>query len=346
MAGTGVVAVYGNGQLTETHKSPFSVKVGLAQMLRGGVIMDVVNAEQARIAEEAGACAVMALERVPADIRAQGGVARMSDPQLIKEIKQAVTIPVMAKARIGHFVEAQILEAIGIDYVDESEVLTLADEENHINKHNFRIPFVCGCRNLGEALRRIREGAAMIRTKGEAGTGNIIEAVRHVRSVMGDIRVLRNMDDDEVFTFAKKIQSPYDLVMQTKQLGRLPVVQFAAGGVATPADAALMMQLGCDGVFVGSGVFKSGDPAKRARAIVQAVTHYSDPNVLAELGPISYQRKTLWWFNRSSPSTSALLPINHSLSVVSHTGGYNVHRLFPYLKFDLFKVARNKTACL
>ncbi|KAJ7949976.1 Pyridoxal 5'-phosphate synthase subunit PDX1 [Quillaja saponaria] len=283
MAGSGVVAVYGNGTITETKQSPFSVKVGLAQMLRGGVIMDVVNAEQARIAEEAGACAVMALERVPADIRAQGGVARMSDPQLIKEIKQAVTIPVMAKARIGHFVEAQILEAIGIDYVDESEVLTLADEENHINKHNFRIPFVCGCRNLGEALRRIREGAAMIRTKGEAGTGNVIEAVRHVRSVMGDIRLLRNMDDDEVFTFAKKIAAPYDLVLQTKQLGRLPVVQFAAGGVATPADAALMMQLGCDGVFVGSGVFKSGDPAKRARAIVQAVTHYNDPNVLAEV---------------------------------------------------------------
>ncbi|MBA0615895.1 hypothetical protein Godav_016000, partial [Gossypium davidsonii] len=255
MAGTGVVAVYGNGAITETHKSPFSVKVGLAQMLRGGVIMDVVTPDQARIAEEAGACA----------------------------IKQSVTIPVMAKARIGHFVEAQILEAIGIDYVDESEVLTLADEENHINKHNFRIPFVCGCRNLGEALRRIREGAAMIRTKGEAGTGNIIEAVRHVRSVMGDIRILRNMDDDEVFSFAKKIQSPYDLVVQTKQLGRLPVVHFAAGGVATPADAALMMQLGCDGVFVGSGVFKSGDPARRARAIVQAVTHYSDPAVLAEV---------------------------------------------------------------
>jgi pyridoxal 5'-phosphate synthase pdxS subunit len=285
MADTGVVTVYGNGAIYETtaKQSPFSVKVGLAQMLRGGVIMDVVNAEQARVAEEAGACAVMALERVPADIRAQGGVARMSDPQLIKEIKQAVTIPVMAKARIGHFVEAQILEAIGVDYVDESEVLTVADEDNHINKHNFRVPFVCGCRNLGEALRRIREGAAMIRTKGEAGTGNVVEAVRHVRSVMGDIRVLRNMDDDEVFAFAKKISAPYDLVMQTKQLGRLPVVQFAAGGVATPADAALMMQLGCDGVFVGSGVFKSGDPARRARAIVQAVTHYSDPDMLAEV---------------------------------------------------------------
>ncbi|CAF1868541.1 hypothetical protein Bca4012_034164 [Brassica carinata] len=280
----GVVAVYGEGSMTETkQQSPFSVKVGLAQMLRGGVIMDVVNAEQARIAEEAGACAVMALERVPADIRAQGGVARMSDPEMIKEIKQAVTIPVMAKARIGHFVEAQILESIGVDYVDESEVLTLADEDNHINKHNFKIPFVCGCRNLGEALRRIREGAAMIRTKGEAGTGNVVEAVRHVRSVMGAIRLLRGMDDDEVFAYAKKIAAPYELVMQTKQLGRLPVVQFAAGGVATPADAALMMQLGCDGVFVGSGIFKSGDPAKRAKAIVQAVTNYRDAAVLAEV---------------------------------------------------------------
>ncbi|KAK8949894.1 putative pyridoxal biosynthesis protein PDX1.1 [Platanthera guangdongensis] len=286
MADSGVVTVYGNGAaLTEPPKktTAFSVKVGLAQMLRGGVIMDVVDAAQARIAEEAGACAVMALERVPADIRAQGGVARMTDPALIKEIKQAVTIPVMAKARIGHFVEAQILEAIGVDYVDESEVLTPADEHHHINKHNFRVPFVCGCRDLGEALRRIREGAAMIRTKGEAGTGNIVEAVRHVRSVMGNIRLLRNMDDDEVFSFAKKIAAPYDLVMQTKQLGRLPVVQFAAGGVATPADAAMMMQLGCDGVFVGSGIFKSGDPARRARAIVQAVTHYSDPEILADV---------------------------------------------------------------
>ncbi|KAK1319753.1 putative pyridoxal biosynthesis protein PDX1 [Acorus calamus] len=286
---SGVVTVYGNGggvaAISDTGKktSPFSVKVGLAQMLRGGVIMDVVNAEQARIAEEAGACAVMALERVPADIRAQGGVARMSDPALIKEIKQAVTIPVMAKARIGHFVEAQILEAIGVDYIDESEVLTPADDDHHINKHNFSIPFVCGCRNLGEALRRIREGASMIRTKGEAGTGDVVEAVRHVRSVMGDIRSLRSMDDDEVFSFAKRIAAPYDLVMQTKQLGRLPVVHFAAGGVATPADAALMMQLGCDGVFVGSGVFKSGDPARRARAIVQAVTHYRDPDILADI---------------------------------------------------------------
>ncbi|EHA8589052.1 Pyridoxal 5'-phosphate synthase subunit PDX1 [Cocos nucifera] len=287
---SGVVTVYGGNNggaaLTEPgvkKTSTFSVKVGLAQMLRGGVIMDVVSPDQARVAEEAGACAVMALERVPADIRAGGGVARMSDPGLIKEIKRAVTIPVMAKARIGHFVEAQILEAIGVDYVDESEVLTPADDVHHINKHNFRVPFVCGCRDLGEALRRIREGAAMIRTKGEAGTGNIVEAVRHVRSVMGDIRSLRNMDDDEVFAFAKRIAAPYDLVMQTKQLGRLPVVHFAAGGVATPADAALMMQLGCDGVFVGSGIFKSGDPARRARAIVQAVTHYSDPDILAEV---------------------------------------------------------------
>nr|CAD1822132.1 unnamed protein product [Ananas comosus var. bracteatus] len=245
--------------------------------------MDVVDAEQARIAEEAGACAVMALERVPADIRARGGVARMSDPALIKDIKRAVTIPVMAKARIGHFVEAQILESLGVDYVDESEVLTPADEAHHINKHAFRVPFVCGCRNLGEALRRVREGAAMIRTKGEAGTGNVVEAVRHVRAVMGEVRALRGMEEDEVFAYAKRIAAPYELVMQTKQLGRLPVVQFAAGGVATPADAALMMQLGCDGVFVGSGIFKSGDPARRARAIVRAVTHYNDPDVLAEV---------------------------------------------------------------
>ncbi|KAJ7551481.1 hypothetical protein O6H91_06G017200 [Diphasiastrum complanatum] len=252
-------------------------------MLRGGVIMDVVNADQARIAEEAGAVAVMALERVPADIRSQGGVARMTDPGLIKEIKKAVTIPVMAKVRIGHFVEAQILEAIGVDFIDESEVLTPADDANHINKHNYHIPFVCGCRNLGEALRRIAEGSAMIRTKGEAGTGNVIEAVRHVRAVLGDIRRLQSLDDDEVFTFAKQIAAPYELVRQTKQLGRLPVVNFAAGGVATPADAALMMQLGCDGVFVGSGIFKSGDPAKRARAIVTAVTHYNDPDILAEV---------------------------------------------------------------
>eukprot|EP00245_Coleochaete_scutata_P011910 TRINITY_DN4512_c0_g1_i1.p1 TRINITY_DN4512_c0_g1~~TRINITY_DN4512_c0_g1_i1.p1 ORF type:complete len:319 (+),score=69.01 TRINITY_DN4512_c0_g1_i1:105-1061(+) len=267
----------------ETSKTSYAVKVGLAQMLKGGVIMDVVNVEQARIAEEAGAVAVMALERVPADIRKEGGVARMSDPTMIKQIKAAVTIPVMAKARIGHFVEAQILEAIGIDYIDESEVLTPADDAHHINKHNFRIPFVCGCRNLGEALRRISEGAAMIRTKGEAGTGNVVEAVRHSRSVLGEIRRLQTMDEDELYVYAKEIRAPYDLVKQTKQLGRLPVVNFAAGGVATPADAALMMQLGCDGVFVGSGIFKSGNPEKRARAIVQAVTHFNDAKQLAEV---------------------------------------------------------------
>ncbi|XP_024377029.1 probable pyridoxal 5'-phosphate synthase subunit PDX1 [Physcomitrium patens] len=288
MEGDGVVAVYcdnGKGLSENNNKKTvsYAVKVGLAQMLRGGVIMDVVDANQARIAEEAGAVAVMALERVPADIRAEGGVARMSDPSMIKEIKKAVTIPVMAKARIGHFVEAQILEAIGVDYIDESEVLTPADDVNHINKHNYRIPFVCGCRNLGEALRRIAEGAAMIRTKGEAGTGNVVEAVRHTRSVLGEIRRLQSLDDDEVFTFAKQIAAPYELVRQTKQLGRLPVVNFAAGGVATPADAALMMQLGCDGVFVGSGIFKSGDPVKRGRAIVEAVTHYNDAHMLAEM---------------------------------------------------------------
>jgi pyridoxal 5'-phosphate synthase pdxS subunit len=260
-----------------------AVKAGLAQMLKGGVIMDVVTAEQARIAEEAGACAVMALERVPADIRRDGGVSRMSDPQMIKSIIAAVTVPVMAKARIGHFVEAQILQALGVDYIDESEVLTPADEENHINKHKFTVPFVCGARNLGEALRRIAEGAAMIRTKGEAGTGNVVEAVRHARQMNRDIRRLQTMDEDEMFTFAKEIQAPYELVAQTAALGRLPVVNFAAGGVATPADAALMMQLGVDGVFVGSGIFKSGDPAKRARAIVMAVTHYNDPQVLAEV---------------------------------------------------------------
>jgi len=259
------------------------VKTGLAQMLKGGVIMDVVNVEQARIAEESGACAVMALERVPADIRKQGGVARMSDPKMIKDIKNAVTIPVMAKVRIGHFVEAQILEHLGIDYIDESEVLTPADDEHHINKHKFKVPFVCGCRNLGEALRRISEGAAMIRTKGEAGTGNVVEAVRHARAVNSEIRRIHALDEDELFLYAKNIQAPYDLVRQTSELGKLPVVNFAAGGVATPADAALMMQLGMDGVFVGSGIFKSGDPAKRARAIVQAVTHFNDAKVLAEV---------------------------------------------------------------
>lgn len=258
-------------------------KRGLAQMLKGGVIMDVVTPEHAKIAEDAGACAVMALERVPADIRVQGGVARMSDPGMVVSIMEAVTIPVMAKCRIGHFVEAQILEAIGIDYIDESEVLTPADEENHVNKHKFNVPFVCGCRDLGEALRRINEGAAMIRTKGEAGTGDVVEAVRHARSVQREIRRLTTMDEDELFTYAKTIQAPYDLVLETANLGRLPVVNFAAGGVATPADAALMMQLGMDGVFVGSGIFKSGDPARRAKAIVEAVTHYNDPKVLAEV---------------------------------------------------------------
>ncbi|MBK8799954.1 MAG: pyridoxal 5'-phosphate synthase lyase subunit PdxS [Anaerolineales bacterium] len=261
----------------------FAVKVGLAQMLKGGVIMDVVTAEQARIAEEAGACAVMALERVPADIRRDGGVARMSDPTMIRAIMDAVTIPVMAKARIGHFVESQILQALGVDYIDESEVLTPADEEHHINKHKFTVPFVCGARDLGEALRRISEGAAMIRTKGEAGTGDIVEAVRHARAVNGAIRQLRSMDEDELFAFAKELRAPYPLVKLTAEMGRLPVVNFAAGGVATPADAALMMQLGVDGVFVGSGIFKSGNPEKRARAIVMAVTHYSDPQILAEI---------------------------------------------------------------
>jgi pyridoxal 5'-phosphate synthase pdxS subunit len=264
-------------------KSTWTTKIGLAQMLKGGVIMDVVTPEQARIAEEAGAVAVMALERVPADIRAQGGVARMSDPELISAIKESVTIPVMAKARIGHFVEAQVIEALGIDYIDESEVLTPADEEHHINKHKFQIPFVCGCRNLGEALRRMAEGAAMLRTKGEAGTGNVVEAVRHFRTVSAEIRRLQNMDEDELFTAAKNLQAPYELVKHVAEAGRLPVVNFAAGGIATPADAALMMQLGVDGVFVGSGIFKSGDPMKRARAIVEATTHYNDPEIIAHV---------------------------------------------------------------
>lgn len=259
------------------------VKRGLAQMLKGGVIMDVVTPEHARIAEEAGACAVMALERVPADIRAYGGVARMSDPALIQQIIESVSIPVMAKCRIGHFVEAQILEALGVDYIDESEVLTPADEAHHIEKHSFKVPFVCGCRNLGEALRRIGEGAAMIRTKGEAGTGDVVEAVRHARSVLGEIRRLTTMREEEMMAYAKEIGAPYALVKETAELGCLPVVNFAAGGVATPADAAMMMQLGVDGVFVGSGIFKSGDPPSRARAIVQAVTHYDDPAILAEI---------------------------------------------------------------
>ncbi|EAX46324.1 pyridoxine biosynthesis protein [Thermosinus carboxydivorans Nor1] len=261
----------------------FRVKAGLAEMLKGGVIMDVTTPEQAKIAEQAGACAVMALERVPADIRAAGGVARMADPTVILRIMDAVTIPVMAKARIGHFVEAQILEALGVDYIDESEVLTPADDKFHINKHQFKVPFVCGAKNLGEALRRIGEGAAMIRTKGEPGTGNVVEAVKHMRQVMSEIRTLVNLPDDEVPAFAKNIGAPLELVLETKKLGRLPVVNFAAGGIATPADAALMMQLGCDGIFVGSGIFKSGDPVKRAKAIVAATTYYNDPQVLAEV---------------------------------------------------------------
>jgi len=259
------------------------VKRGLAQMLKGGVIMDVVTPEHAKIAEEAGACAVMALERVPADIRATGGVARMSDPELILKIIDAVSIPVMAKCRIGHFVEAQVLESLGVDFIDESEVLTPADEAHHINKHDFKVPFVCGCRNLGEALRRIGEGAAMIRTKGEAGTGDVVEAVRHARSVLGEIRKLQTMAPEELMAFAKEIGAPYELVVETKELGRLPVVNFAAGGIATPADAALMMQLGVDGNFVGSGIFKSGDPARRAKAIVDATTHFRDAGIIAEV---------------------------------------------------------------
>ena len=267
---------------TNTQSGTDTVKRGLAQMLKGGVIMDVVTPEHARIAEDAGACAVMALERVPADIRAQGGVARMSDPDLIAQIMEAVTIPVMAKCRIGHFVEAQVLEAIGIDFIDESEVLTPADEEHHIDKRPFKVPFVCGCRNLGEALRRVGEGAAMIRTKGEAGTGNVVEAVRHARAVLGEIRKLQSMAPEELMAAAKQMGAPYELVAETAQLGRLPVVNFAAGGIATPADAALMMQLGVDGVFVGSGIFKSSNPAARARAIVLATTHFRDPAIIAE----------------------------------------------------------------
>jgi pyridoxal 5'-phosphate synthase pdxS subunit len=259
------------------------LKRGLAQMLKGGVIMDVVTADQAKIAEQAGACAVMALERVPADIRVDGGVARMSDPDIIYKIMEAVTIPVMAKCRIGHFVEAQILEAIGVDYIDESEVLTPADQHHHVDKYAFKIPFVCGCRNLGEALRRIGEGAAMIRTKGEAGTGDVVEAVFHARTVFGEIRRLISMGNEELMAFAKEIGAPYELIKETKELGHLPVVNFAAGGIATPADAALMMQLGVDGVFVGSGIFKSGNPERRAKAIVEATTHFRDPGIIAEV---------------------------------------------------------------
>ena len=260
----------------------FQVKSGLAQMLKGGVIMDVVTAEHARIAEDAGACAVMALERVPADIRRDGGVARMSDPGLIDEIIAAVSIPVMAKCRIGHTVEAQVLQAIGVDFIDESEVLTPADEQYHVWKHDFKVPFVCGCRDLGEALRRIGEGAAMIRTKGEAGTGNIVEAVRHMRTVQDQMRAVANMPDAELTSYAKEIGASLEVLREVKRLGRLPVVNFAAGGVATPADAALMVQLGADGVFVGSGIFKSGDPSARGKAVVKAVTHYNDPDIIAE----------------------------------------------------------------
>jgi len=261
----------------------FKVKTGLAQMLKGGVIMDVTTPEQAQIAEAAGACAVMALERVPADIRAAGGIARMADPSIVLKIMEAVTIPVMAKCRIGHFVEAQILQALGIDYIDESEVLTPADEKYHVNKHLFKVPFVCGTRNLGEALRRIGEGAAMIRTKGEPGTGNVVEAVRHIRQVNDEIRWIANLPEEELMNAAKEMGAPYELVLQVAKNKALPVVNFAAGGIATPADAALMMQLGCDGIFVGSGIFKSGDPERRAQAIVAATTHFQDSAILAEI---------------------------------------------------------------
>lgn len=275
---------FSGGVFRMVEQGNVKIKSGsLAQSLKGGVIMDVTTPEQARIAEEAGACAVMALERVPADIRAAGGIARMADPSVILRIIDAVSIPVMAKCRIGHFVEAQVLEALGIDYIDESEVLTPADDKHHVNKKLFKVPFVCGARNLGEALRRIGEGADMIRTKGEPGTGNVIEAVRHIRQVMDDIRWVSNLPTEELMAAAKELQAPYELVVETAQLKRLPVINFAAGGIATPADAALMMQLGCDGIFVGSGIFKSGDPMKRARAIVAATNHYNDPAVLAEV---------------------------------------------------------------
>ena len=268
---------------TKPETGSWRVKAGLAQMLKGGVIMDVVNAEQAKIAEDAGAVSVMALERVPSDIRKDGGVARMADPTKITEIMEAVTIPVMAKCRIGHFVEAQVLEAMGVDYVDESEVLTPADEDNHVNKHDFRMPFVCGCRDLGEALRRVGEGAAMIRTKGEAGTGNIVEAVRHARSVLGEMRRIQGMTDDELMSTARDLKAPYELVKEVHETGTLPVVNFAAGGIATPADAALMMQLGVDGVFVGSGIFKSENPQMMAEAVVKATTHFRDPDIIADV---------------------------------------------------------------
>ena len=269
--------------MTEAQKSTWETKVGLAEMLKGGVIMDVTNAEQAKIAEEAGAVSVMALERVPADIRRDGGVARMADPLKIREIMETVTIPVMAKCRIGHFAEAQVLEALGVDYIDESEVLTPADESFHVDKHQFKVPFVCGCRDLGEALRRIGEGAAMIRTKGEAGSGNIVEAVRHMRSVMSEMRRLQTMRHEEMMAYAKNLGAPYDLVVKVAELGKLPVPNFSAGGIATPADASLMMQLGAEAIFVGSGIFKSSDPAKMAKAIVDATTYYDKPEMIAEL---------------------------------------------------------------
>jgi len=268
---------------TSKETGTLRVKMGLAEMLKGGVIMDVVNPEQAKMAEDAGAVAVMALERVPADIRAEGGVSRMSDPTMVESIVNAVTIPVMAKCRIGHFVEAQVLQSLGVDYLDESEVLTPADEEYHINKWEFTVPFVCGCRNLGEALRRIAEGAAMVRTKGEPGTGNVVEAVRHMRTVTDEIAWVSGLRGEQLFTAAKDLQAPYELVKWVAENGKLPVVNFSAGGIATPADAALMMQLGCDGVFVGSGIFKSGDPAKRAKAIVEATTHFSDADIIARV---------------------------------------------------------------
>ena len=264
-------------------KNTYELKVGLAEMLKGGVIMDVTNKEQAKIAEDAGACAVMALERIPADIRKDGGISRMSDPKMISEIQKAVSIPVMAKCRIGHFVEAQILESLKVDFIDESEVLTPADNKNHIYKNNFKVPFVCGARDLGEALRRIGEGAAMIRTKGEAGSGNIVEAVKHMRSIVSQIKTVVMLDEDQLMTYSKDINAPYYLVKQVKELGKLPVPNFSAGGIATPADAALMMQLGADAVFVGSGIFKSDDPSKRARAVVSATTYYDDPEKLLEI---------------------------------------------------------------
>lgn len=274
----GAVTVYSGSAITDAKKNLFSLKVGMAQMLRGGAILEVTSLDQAKIAESAGACSVLISDT------ARRGISRMPDPSFIKEIKSAFSIPVISRARVGHFVEAQILESIGIDYIDESEVLAIADEDNFINKHNFRCPFISGCRNFGDALRRVREGAAMIRTQGDLlGTGNIAETVKNVRSLMGDIRVLNNMDEDEVFAFSKKIAAPYDLVAQTKQMGRLPVVQFASGGIVTPADAALMMQLGCDGVFVGSEIFNCSDPYKRVQGIVQAVRHYNDPHVLVEI---------------------------------------------------------------